>query len=74
MTYSAFPETPQIRVSGTAEMLERKLEAISAFESQRQIGALVARLREGGPVEHLREIEFHFYSPSDYDADFMEGG
>jgi len=72
VTYSTFPETPQIKLAATDEMLATKLDAISAFVSQRQISALVEQLRLGGPTEYLREVKFKFYSPRDYSEFFLD--
>ena len=47
-------------------MLETKLQAILAYASQEQIGALVRIQRVSGPVEYLRELEFRFYAPRQY--------
>ncbi len=69
--YCDFPEPPQIRVQTPPEMLETKLQAIQAFVSQEQIGTLVEIQRNAGPVEYLRELEFHFYSPEKYQALFV---
>ncbi len=74
VTYSTFPETPQIKLAATDEMLATKLDAISAFVSQRQISALVEQLRLGGPTEYLREVKFKFYSPRDYSEFFLDRG
>ncbi len=69
--YCDFPEPPQIRIETPPAMLETKLQAICAYASQEQIGT-----RRGhpagnvGPVEYLRELEFHFYSPQQYHALF----
>lgn len=65
-TYCDFPGLPQIRITGTTEMLERKLEAIRAFASQEQIEALVEVQRDVGPVEYIREVDFNFYAPAKY--------
>lgn len=65
-TYCDFPQPPQIRVSGTAEMLEAKLRGIKAYASQEQIDVLVDVQRRAGPVEYIREVEFNFYSPQQY--------
>ena len=40
--YCDFPKPPQIRIEGTAKMLEGKLDAISAYASQDQIELVVA--------------------------------
>ena len=64
--YCDFPEPPQLRIEGTAAMFDTKLEGIRAYASQEQIEMLVQTLREAGPIEHLRELDFHFYSPKNY--------
>jgi LmbE family N-acetylglucosaminyl deacetylase len=64
--YCDFPEPPQIRINATPAMLEAKLAAIAAFVSQEQIEAVVAIQRDVGPIEYLRELEFHFYHPQQY--------
>lgn len=64
--YCDFPEPPQIRIEGTDALFETKLEGIRAYASQEQIETLVQTLREAGPIEHLRELDFHFYSPQNY--------
>ena len=64
--YCDFPEPPQIRIETPPAMLETKLRGISAFVSQEQIGNLVEIQRAAGPIEYLRELEFHFYSPQKY--------
>ena len=68
--YSDFPEPPQIRLDAPAAMLETKLRAIRAYASQEQIGAVVEIQRANGPVEYLRELEFRFYAPRQYDRLF----
>jgi LmbE family N-acetylglucosaminyl deacetylase len=64
--YCDFPESPQIRIETPPAMLETKLQSILAFASQEQIGGLVEIQRNAGPIEYLRELEFHFYSPQKY--------
>jgi len=68
--YCDFPEPPQIRVETPESMLETKLQAILAYGSQEQIGTLVEIQRSAGPVEYLRELTFHFYSPKHYNELF----
>ena len=68
--YCDFPEPPQIRVETPESMLETKLQAILAYGSQEQIGALVEIQRSAGPVEYLRELKFRFYAPKQYDELF----
>jgi LmbE family N-acetylglucosaminyl deacetylase len=68
--YCDFPEPPQIRLETPPEMLETKIQAIMAYASQEQIGALVEIQRATGPVEYIRELQFRFYSPKQYSALF----
>ena len=68
--YCDFPEPPQIRIETTAAMFETKLEGIRAYASQEQIEVLLDLLRAGGPGEHFRELDFHFYSPKNYERLF----
>jgi LmbE family N-acetylglucosaminyl deacetylase len=68
--YCDFPKPPQIRVEATPKMLEKKLNAISAYESQDQVELVVAIQRNVGPIEYLHELEFHFYRPEQYHALF----
>ncbi len=68
--YCDFPEPPQIRLETPPEMLETKIQAIMAYASQEQIGALVEIQRATGPVEYLRELQFRFYSPKQYSGLF----
>jgi LmbE family N-acetylglucosaminyl deacetylase len=68
--YCDFPEPPQIRVETPPEMLDTKIQAIMAYASQEQIGALVEIQRATGPVEYLRELQFRFYSPKQYSGLF----
>lgn len=69
-TYCDFPAPPQIRVQATAEMLQRKLDGIRAYASQEQIDVVVDVQRKIGPVEYIRQIEFRFYQPQQYDKLF----
>jgi LmbE family N-acetylglucosaminyl deacetylase len=69
-TYCDFPEAPQIRIQGTPALLEQKLAGIRAYASQEQIELLVDVQRAAGPVEYIREVAFHFYSPQAYDKLF----
>ena len=68
--YCDFPQPPQIRVETPVPMLETKLQAILAYASQEQIGACVDIQRATGPVEYLRELDFHLYAPKQYNELF----
>jgi LmbE family N-acetylglucosaminyl deacetylase len=68
--YCDFPEPPQIRIETPPAMLDAKIQAILASASQEQIGEMVETQRNGGPIEYLRELDFHFYSPANYQSLF----
>jgi len=72
-TYCDFPQAPQLRIVTPEAMLETKLRAIRAYASQEQIEVLIDVQRKAGPQEYLREIEFNFYSPRQYEKLFEEG-
>ena len=72
-TYCDFPEPPQLRIEGPRAMLDTKLDAIRAYRSQEQIEVLVEVQRNAGPVEYLREVQFNFYSPKQYESLFLKG-
>jgi len=64
--YCDFAEPPDMQLKADQAMFDRKLAAIAEFRSQQQIGQLVDRMREAGPIEYLREADFHLYDPSAY--------
>ena len=68
--YRDFIDPPNLRISGTREHLDRKLAAIGAYESQKQIEQLVQKIKQDGPVEYFREIDYHFYEPRKYEGFF----
>jgi LmbE family N-acetylglucosaminyl deacetylase len=70
--YCDFPEAPKLRVRTPMSYLEKKLNAIGAFKSQTQIGSLIDIVRNGGPEEYLRAVEFKLYQPSRYRDMFEE--
>jgi len=72
-TYCDFPQAPQLRIVTPEAMLETKLRAIKAYASQEQIDVLIDVQRKAGPQEYVREIEFNFYSPQQYERLFEEG-
>ncbi|MCX7427334.1 MAG: PIG-L family deacetylase [Planctomycetia bacterium] len=69
-TYCDFPEPPQIRIAVPDEILETKLRGIRAYESQMQIDLLIEAHRKGGAAEYLREVNFSFYAPQQYEPLF----
>lgn len=64
--YCDFPEPPQIRIDTPPAMLQKKLDGIWAYASQEQIASLVKIQSDVGPIEYLRELDFHFYLPGQY--------
>lgn len=68
--YCALPELPDWRLSADSEHFERKLEAIAAWRSQKQISALVEQVRSGGSQEFFRTPRFDLYKPREYEALF----
>lgn len=64
--YCDFPQAPALEIRADARLFERKLESIAAYQSQTQIARLVEQIRQAGPVEYVRELNFKFYSPDNY--------
>jgi LmbE family N-acetylglucosaminyl deacetylase len=64
--YCDFPERPKLRIQTPQSYLEKKLDAIGAFQSQKQIGSLIEIIRQSGPYEYLRELAFKLYQPAAY--------
>ena len=65
-----FPNRRRFAWKRPESMLDTKLQAILAYASQEQIGALVEIQRASGPVEYLRELKFRFYAPKQYNELF----
>ena len=68
--YSPFPGDPNIMIEGRPVHLERKLAAISAYRSQKQIDLIVQNQRMSGAVEYLRLVAFSLYTPAFYSGLF----
>ncbi|MCI0498167.1 MAG: PIG-L family deacetylase [Planctomycetales bacterium] len=64
--YCDFPQPPKVRIQTPSSYLEKKLEAIAAYKSQKQIGSLIEIVRKSGPYEYLRELNFKLYQPALY--------
>jgi hypothetical protein len=64
--YCDFPEAPNLKIEASKKVFQKKLDAILAYKSQEQIASLVEGVKEGGPIEYLREIEFRMYSVNNY--------
>ncbi len=70
--YCDFPEPPNVRLKAPVSALEKKLAGIAAFRSQKQIGALIEIIRNAGPQEYLRGLQFQLYQPRKYHDRFEE--
>ena len=70
--YCDFPSPPQLRITTPMSYLDKKLESLAKFASQRQIGALIENVRAGGSVEFLRSMDIQLYQPSRYVDRFNE--
>jgi LmbE family N-acetylglucosaminyl deacetylase len=68
--YCPFPQAPDLQIRTSDAAFARKLDAIACFASQPQIGALVANIRAGGPVECFSHRAWKPYSPADYSGLF----
>lgn len=64
--YCDFPNPPQLRIKTKTEHLDKKLNAISMFKSQKQIGSLIDVVRKSGPYEYIRSYDFKLYQPASY--------
>ncbi len=72
--YRSFVEPPDFQVTAQAQAFDRKLSAIGAYRSQRQIENIVAPMRRAGPVEYFRSVPFSFYDPRAYNTLFADEG
>jgi len=64
--YCNFPEPPHLQINTSPDLLAKKLDAVLAFKSQRQIEAEIKVMKNAGPVEYIRDLGFHLYSPDLY--------
>lgn len=64
--YCNFPSPPKLRLTSPGKTLEKKLRAIAAFKSQKQIKSIIDIVRHGGPLEYFRPVEFRLYHPHVY--------
>jgi hypothetical protein len=53
-------------------LLEKKLKAIAAFRSQKQIDSVIGIVKNAGPEEYIRALEFKLYNPRGYKDLFEE--
>jgi LmbE family N-acetylglucosaminyl deacetylase len=71
--YAPFVGDPDLELTGSDSLFQRKLKAIATFASQTQISRLVADLKESGPREYIRSFPFETYSPNTYAHLFSRG-
>jgi LmbE family N-acetylglucosaminyl deacetylase len=64
--YCDFAAPPTLRMRTPMSYLDKKLKAIAAFRSQRQISSLIENVRHCGPEEYIRSIDFKLYHPASY--------
>ncbi len=69
-TYSDFASPPTMRVRVSDDLVQRRLDAVAMYRSQRQIGLIVESLRKAGGGEYLLEMEFDLLRPGKYDELF----
>jgi LmbE family N-acetylglucosaminyl deacetylase len=70
--YCDFATPPTLRMRTPAAYLEKKLKAIAAFRSQKQIYSLIENVRHCGPEEYIQAIDFKLYHPASYHDMFEE--
>lgn len=69
--YCDFDGIPDIKITATDEILDKKLEAISVYRSQGSIiDKLVEKVKAAGPVEYFKKVSFALYSPENYKGVF----
>jgi LmbE family N-acetylglucosaminyl deacetylase len=68
--YCGFSSPPDIRILVSDKEMEKKIRSIRAFQSQKQIEAIVKQVEVGGNQEYLRHVDFQFYSPRQYNSLF----
>ncbi len=64
--YCDFPSDPNLQVWADEKAFSRKMESMAAFRSQTQIAQLLDNMRQGGPYEYLRKVDFRLYQPTTY--------
>ena len=70
--YCNFPSPPHLQIRTSQALLEKKLAALGAFRSQRQIQAEIDIIKNAGPVEYIRDLHFKLYTPEIYRHLFEE--
>jgi len=70
--YCDFAAPPTLRMRTPTSYLDKKLKAIAAFRSQKQISSLIENVRHCGPEEYIRAIDFKLYHPASYRNKFEQ--
>jgi LmbE family N-acetylglucosaminyl deacetylase len=70
--YCDFAAPPTLRMRAPISYLDKKLKAIAAFRSQKQISLLIENVRHCGPEEYIRSIDFKLYHPANYRNKFEQ--
>ena len=70
--YCDFPAPPTLRMCTPPSYLDKKLAAMAAFRSQRQISSLIKNVRAGGAEEYVRAVDLTHYHPTNYHNMFEE--
>ncbi len=61
-----FAASPTLQMRTPTSYMEKKLKAIGAFRSQKQIASLIENVRHFSPEEYIRALDFKLYRPMDY--------
>jgi LmbE family N-acetylglucosaminyl deacetylase len=69
-TYSDFIRTPNMNIRVSDDLIEKRLQAVALYKSQRQIDLLVNELRNIGGNEYLLETKFEIFNVKKYESIF----
>ncbi len=64
--YCDFAAPPNLGIRSGPGPFQRKLDSVAAYRSQEQIEQIVDQVKQAGPYEFLREVEFRLYSAKTY--------
>lgn len=68
--YKDFITPPNIQLKVSDDIFQKKINAIAAYESQKQIGELINNVKQSGPIEYYYNVKFELYLPKKYEALF----
>jgi len=71
--YCNFSEPPKLRIESDPSYLEQKMNAICDFKSQKSLAPFIDTIRNFGPYEYFRPLEYKLYNPSEYHDMFEKG-